>query len=140
MKIKKLILFFIFFLATNSSYANSYNWTPIAQIDGKPALGIDYSRSFKGPDGLLIVTWNDYTYMQLYVVGRPNNHPMHIYRTKVDCKNRMLLIQYNLSVEVKHFFDPKPEQYELPQQGNGSWFVPDISSSHEYLMNFICKK
>ena len=122
-------------LSIGSAYAN--NWTPIAQTKGKPVIGVDYNRSFTA-DNMPVVFWNDFTFGNLVSTKRPNNHPMYIYRTKIDCKNRMLLNQYSLPVEVTHFFDPAPSQYESPWHGPGQWFVPGSGSSNEFVMNHFC--
>ena len=131
---KKTLIVSLMVLA---STANANNWTPIAEAKGKPVIGVDYKRSFMA-NNMPVIFWNDFTFGYLVSTKRPNNHPMTIYRTKIDCKNRMLFNQYMLSVEVTHFFDPAPSQYASPWNGPGEWFVPDSGSGAEFVMNHFC--
>ena len=136
MKPKFMILSLVLTASVNAQ-ASSFQWTPIAELNGQPAIGVDYTRSF-GPDSMPVIFWNDFTFGHMRSTERPSNRPMTIYRSKFDCKNRMVMNQYNLQTEVKHFHDPNPQQYEQPWHGPGKWYVPGIGSSHEFVMNFFC--
>jgi hypothetical protein len=140
MKLKTFFGSFVLFVCATTSMAQTYKWTPIATASGnqqQPVIGVDYSRTFVA-NQVPIVFWNDFTFGNLVSTKRPNNRPMHIYRTKIDCKNRMISNDYSLPVEVKHFHDQNPEQYQSPWQGKGDWYVPDIGSAHEFVMNHFC--
>jgi hypothetical protein len=135
---KKLLIVSLMMLAVTANA--STQWTPIANArgnSGQPVIGVDYTRSFTS-DGMFVVFWNDFTMGDLRPQKRPNNRVMSIYRTKIDCKNRMVLNQFSQQSEVKHFHDPRPEYYESPWSGKGEWYVPDIGSAHEFVMNHFC--
>jgi hypothetical protein len=135
---KKFLLLSLF----TASVANAQtNWTPIAESSSKPGLpviGVDYSRSIF-TNQMPVIFWNDFTANDLRSKQRPDNIPMYIYRTKIDCKNRLLQNEYSLPVEVKHFYDPRPQQFSSAWTGPGKWYVPDIGSAQEFLMNHFCK-
>lgn len=114
-------------------------WSAVGFIDGKPVIGIDYSRSFVHTDGKPVVWWKEFI-PGLTVKDRPQNHPVHVYRTKVDCQTRMVQNDYALNVEAKSFYDNNPSQYTSAWTGPGTWYVADMNSSHEFILNLFCKK
>ena len=136
MTIKCVVLSTALLISMNVS-AQMYKWTPIAENDNGPAVGIDYTRSFVA-NRMPVIFWNDYSMSHLQSVERPGNRPMTIYRTKIDCANRMLSNQYHLLVEVKHFYDSNPQQFRQAWSGSGTWYVPDVNSAAEFVMNFFC--
>lgn len=131
---KKILLSLLIF--ANLAHAE---WTTIA-VNSKndPIIAIDYDRSFNS-NGIPTVWWKNYSYGELIIVKRPTNHPMSIFRSKIDCQTRMISHDYRQDVEVKHFYDLRPEIYEPSWNGPGSWYVPDMYSAEEFIVKKYCK-
>lgn len=140
MKLKTFLVSFVLSVSAVTATAQTYQWSPIATARGnqqKPVIGVDYSRTFV-TEGTPVIMWNDFTFGDSVMSQRPGNRPMFIYRTKIDCKQRLVSNQYSLMVEVKHFHDQSPAQYQSAWTGNGQWYMPDIGSAHEFVMNHFC--
>lgn len=115
------------------------DWTTVAvkSTTKEPIIAVDYSRSFYSGN-VPNVWWKDFSYGELIVSKRPSNHPMTIYRSRVDCRRRMIAHDYVQLVEVKHFHDIYPEIYESSYSPS-TWFIPDINSAAEFIVKLYCK-
>ena len=134
----KKLLFILCMVITTSAMAD---WSVVGfnSKTKEPSVAIDYARSFK-TNNILYIWWKDFSYGHLSFVDRPLNHPIDIYRTQIDCRTRMMRTDYLQLAEVKHFY-ATPEIYQpAVDTSRTEWYVPDIGSTHEFVVNTVCKK